>query len=60
MLLIYIINIWNKVSADMNKEFDSEPDYNKELLKTKTKSHGDEVTEFHDKKFLRLTLIVLV
>ena len=44
----------------MNKEFDSEPDYNKELLKTKTKSHGDEVTDFHDKKFLRLTLIVLV
>ena len=44
----------------MNKEFDSEPDYNKELLKTKTKSHGDEVTYFHDKKFLRLTLIVLV
>ena len=29
---------WNKVSADI-KEFDSEPVYNKEFLKTKIKSH---------------------
>ena len=33
--------IWNKVSADTKKEFDSEPVYNKEFLKTKIKSHGD-------------------
>ena len=26
--------IWNKVSADIEKEFDSEPVYNKEFLKT--------------------------
>ena len=43
-------NIWDKVSADIKKEFDSEPVYNKEFLKTKTKSHGDEVTDFYDKK----------
>ena len=40
--------IWDKVSADI-KEFDSEPVYNKEILKTKIKSHGDEVTDFYDK-----------
>ena len=42
--------IWNKVSADIKKEFDSEPIYNKEFLKTKIKSPGDEVTDFYDKK----------
>ena len=39
--------------ALIEKEFDSEPVYNKEFLKTKIKSHGDEVTDFYDKKFLR-------
>ena len=42
--------IWDKVSADIKKEFDSRPVYNKEFLKTKIKSHGDEVTDFYDKK----------
>ena len=42
--------IWDKVSADIKKEFDSEPVYNKEYLKTKIKYHGDEVTDFYDKK----------
>ena len=32
----------------MKKEFESEPVYT--YLKTKIKSHGDKVTEFHDKK----------
>ena len=32
------------------KEFDSESVYNKELLKTKIKPHGNEVTDFYDKK----------
>ena len=41
--------IWDKVSADLKKEFDSEPLYNKEFLKTKIKSHGNEVTDFYDK-----------
>ena len=38
--------IWDKVIADMNKEFDSEPPYNKKIWKTKIKSYGDEVTDF--------------
>ena len=38
--------IWNKVSADIKKEFDSEPVYNKEFLEIKIKSHGDEITDF--------------
>ena len=40
------------------QEFDSEPVYNKEFLKTKIKSHGDGVTEFYDKKFLRYNLLI--
>ena len=42
--------IWDKVSADIKKEFNSKPAYNKEFLKTKIKSHVDEVTDFYDKK----------
>ena len=38
--------IWDKVSADIKKEFDSELVYNKKVLKTKIKPHGDEVTDF--------------
>ena len=40
--------IWDKVSADIKKEFYSVPVYNKKLLKTKIKSYGDEVTDFYD------------
>ena len=46
--------IWDKVSADIKKEFESESVYNKNYLKSKIKSHGDEVTDFYDKKFLKL------
>ena len=42
--------IWNKVSADIAKEFNSKPVYNKEFLKAKIKSHGNEVTDFYNKK----------
>ena len=45
--------IWDEVSADIKKEFGSESVYNKEFLKAKMKSHGDEDTDFCDKKFLR-------
>ena len=51
--------IWNKVSADIKKEFDSEHVYNKEFLDTKIKSHGVEVQIFSVKKFQRRTLIIL-
>ena len=44
----------DKVSADMEKEFDSDPVYNKNYLKTKIKSHGNEVTDFYDKRFTQL------
>ena len=39
---------WDKVSTDIEKEFDSEPVYNQEYLKTRIKSHGDGVTDFYD------------
>ena len=51
--------IWDKVSADIKKEFDSELAYNKSILKTERKSHGDEFTDFYYKKFPRQTLIMI-
>ena len=42
--------IWEKVSADIKKEFDSEPIYNKTFLETKLKSHSDEITDFYGKE----------
>ena len=42
--------IWNKVSTNIKKEFDSEPVYSKRFLKTKTKSYSDEATDFHNKE----------
>ena len=45
---------WDKVSDDIKEESDSEPVYNKSFLKTKIKSHGDEVTNFYDKKICKV------
>ena len=42
--------IWDSISAGIKEEFDSKPVYNKHFLKTKIKSHGDEATDFYDKK----------
>ena len=36
--------IWDKFSADIKKEFDSERVYNKKSFKTQIKSYGDEDT----------------
>ena len=41
--------VWYKISTDI-KKIDSEPAYNKKILKTKIKSDGDEVTDFYDNK----------
>ena len=41
--------LWDNVNADIKNNFDSESVYNKEFLKTKIKSHRDEVTDFHKK-----------
>ena len=46
--------IWDKVSANIKKEFDREPVCKKKCLKTKIKSHGDKVTDFYDKKVPKL------
>ena len=40
--------IWDKVSADIKKDFDGVPVYNKKVSKAKAKSYGDEVTDFYD------------
>ena len=52
-------SIWDKVSADIKKEFDSKTVYNKNYLKTKIKSHCDEVTDFYDKKINHTCLAVI-
>ena len=38
--------IWDKVNPDIKKEFDNEPVYNTEFLKTKIKSQGNEITDY--------------
>ena len=48
--LLWYNTIRDKVSADIKKEFNSKPVYNKEFLKTKIKFHGDEVADFYNKK----------
>ena len=50
---------WDKVNGDSKEEFGSEPVYNKEFLKTQTKSHGGEVTDFYDKKFHKVDSNIL-
>ena len=52
-------SIQDKASSDIKKEFDSETVYDKNYLKIKIKPHGDEVTDFYNKKFLIYTLIIL-
>ena len=42
--------IWDKVSADIKKEFDSETVYNKEFLKNKIQCYDDEVISFYNKE----------
>ena len=37
-------------STHTKKQFHSEPVYNKKILKTEIKSHGNEVTDFYDKE----------
>ena len=60
--------ISDKLTADIKKQFDSEPVYNTNYLKTKIKYHGNEVTDFYEKKipklqsvtkYLRLTLVFM-
>ena len=45
---------WDKVRSDIKKEFYIKPVYNKEFLKTKKKSHGDEVADFYDKEIRKV------
>ena len=52
--------IWCQVSAGINKEFDSKPDYNKTFLKTKIKSHVMKLQIFVKNKCLRCILIILL
>ena len=46
---------WNEVSADIKKEFDSEPVFNSFFfLKTKIKPHDYEVTDFYNQQIPKM------
>ena len=45
---------WGKICSDIRNEFDSEPVCDKNFLKTKIKSHGDETTDFHDNEMSKV------
>ena len=47
--------IWYKLSADIKKEFDSKPAYNKTFFIFKIKSYNDEVTDFYDKEIPKVS-----
>ena len=46
--------IWDKFSTNIKKWFYSKPVYNEKYLKTKIKSHGEEVTDFGDKEIPKM------
>ena len=47
--------IWVKVSADIKKEFDSAPAYNKKNFENfERKSHGHKVTDFYDEEITKV------
>ena len=43
-------DIWHKASNNIKKEFDSELVYNKNFLRNKRKSYGDNAIYSHDKE----------
>ena len=45
---------WDKLSTNTEIEFDSDPVFNETFLKTKIKSHGDDVTEFYDEEIPKM------
>ena len=46
--------IWDKVSPDIKKVFDSVLVNNKNFLKTKIKFDGDEITDFYNKEISKV------
>ena len=46
--------IWDKFNANIKVELDNEPVYNKNFLKTKIKSFGDEVIDFYNKEIAKV------
>ena len=53
--------IWEKVKNSLNKEFDSEPVYNKKYLKAKIKSYNGKSTQIFTKiKYQKIVLDLFV
>ena len=49
--------IWDKVSSDIKKQFDTEPVYNKFSLKIKIKSYLHKTTNFYDKEIPKVIIL---
>ena len=49
--------IWDKVSSDIKKQFDTEPVYNKYSLKIKIKSYLHKTTNFYDKEIPKVIIL---
>ena len=47
----------DKITTDIKTELNSESVRSKKFLKTKTKSYGDEATDFHDKEVPKVNSI---
>ena len=54
-----MLAIWDKVSADVKKEFHRELVNNKTFLNSHIKSFVDKATDFYDKEIPKQVLIVL-
>ena len=59
-LLTKYNNIWDKVSADIKKELDSELVYNKNFLRTKIKSYCNKATDFQSKEMPKVGSIIIL
>ena len=46
-------NTWDKVSANIKREFNREPVYYNIFFKTKIKSYGDEAIDFPNKEMIK-------
>ena len=46
--------VWNKISAQIKKEFDSKSVYNKTIFEKPQKSYVDEATDSHNKEIPRV------
>ena len=57
-LLKNTVIIGRKLAIVLKKEFGSEHNYNKKILKTRIKSYDDETTDYHDSEILLIDFLL--